>query len=193
MRHIPKLFCRTKAILQKKKVIQTSEQLAVVNETTEKKRWRPFLFLFSRFTLLSRSRVSFSFCWYSPSFLYLQTEQRQWSSVAHPAANCVFICTIMHNTCLTLKRNMNLEWGQKIYLCISITFFFFFSSISFLFISWRMNSQCFSHLFQHDSESQQEGLTQGIWPGTRWKNLTEQRKGFDLVLWIPNFPFFWIP
>lgn len=83
--------------------------------------------------------------------------------------------------------------ARRFIYALLLLFFLLFSSISFLFISWRMNSQCYSHLFQHDLESQQEGLTHGIWPGTRWKNSAEQRKGFDLVLWIPNFSFFWIP
>lgn len=44
--------------------------------------------------------------------------------MVHPSANCIFICTLMHNTCFTLKQNTNLERDKKIYLCISIAFFF---------------------------------------------------------------------
>lgn len=101
----------------------SSKLLAVVNEIKGKKWRRPSLSHFSRLTLLRRSRVSFSFCWYSRSFLYLQTEQRRWSSMVHPFANCTVICTITHNIHFMLKQNMNLERAQKISLCFSINFF----------------------------------------------------------------------
>lgn len=77
-----------------------------------KKRYRPFLFRFSRLTLLRRSRVSFSLCWYSRSFLYLQMAQRRWMSMVSPS-NCIVICTIMHNICFTVQQNMNLEKAQS--------------------------------------------------------------------------------
>lgn len=43
--------------------------------------------------------------------------------MVHPSANCIFISTVMHKICFTLKENMNLERAQKIYSCISINYF----------------------------------------------------------------------